>query len=162
LEVAGAAARPPKKIRVIKKNIYAIKTRQGENFVAQKSDEKSPLSVVNLPFSLPKPPANLHDIGASLWRSIMSEYDIADSGGQVLLEQICHAYERAERLRVEIDRDGAIIRGRAGMREHPGLKAELASRSFVCRSLQRLGINLEVTRLSPGRPSQSWRNDANE
>jgi hypothetical protein len=130
----------------------------GENFVAQKSDDKPPLSVVNLPLSLPKPPTNLGPAGASLWRSIMSEYDIGDAGGLTLLEQICHAYERAERLRIEIDRDGEIIRSRTGLREHPGLKAELASRSFVCRSLQRLGINLEAVRMASGRPSGSaWR-----
>jgi hypothetical protein len=128
--------------------------------VAQKSDDKSPLSIVNLPFSLPKPPANLGPAGATLWRAIMSEYDVSDAGGQALLEQAAAAYDRVERLRVEINRDGEIIRGRNGLREHPGLRAELGSRSFVCRTLQRLGINLEATRLSPGRPSGAWKDHA--
>src|SRR5262245_30752028 len=111
------------------------------------------LTVVNLASTVPKPPATLGPAGASLWRSIMSEYDVGDSGGQALLGQAGRALDRAERLRIQIDEDGEIIRGRNGPREHPGLKVELASRSFVCRTLQRLGINLEAVRLTPGRPS---------
>jgi hypothetical protein len=125
----------------------------GENFVAKTPDDNPPLTVVNLAASLPKPPANLGPAGASLWRNIMSEYDVSDAGGQALLEQAAAAYDRAERLRVEIDRDGEIVRGRAGIREHPGLRGELAARAFICRTLQRLGINLEAVRLTSGRPS---------
>jgi hypothetical protein len=104
------------------------------------------LSVVNLSATISQPPANLGSAGANLWRSIMAEYDISDAGGRALLEQAAMAYDRAERLRIEIDRDGEIIRGRTGMREHPGLRAELAARAFICRTLQRLGINLEAVR----------------
>jgi hypothetical protein len=126
--------------------------------VAKNLEETPPLTVVNLASSVPKPPANLGPAGANLWRSIMSEYDISDAGGQALLEQAAAAYDRAERLRVEIDRDGEIVRGRTGMREHPGLRGELAARSFICRTLQRLGINLEAVRMAPGRPSgPAWR-----
>ena len=126
--------------------------------MAKSSDEKPPLTVVNLASSAPKPPANLGPAGVSLWRSIMAEYDISDAGGRTLLEQAAAAYDRAERLRVEIERDGEIIRGRAGMREHPALRGELASRAFICRTLQRLGINLEATRMTSGRPSgPAWR-----
>jgi hypothetical protein len=40
---------------------------------------------------------------------------------------------------------------KSGMREHPLLKGELANRAFVCRSLHRLGLNLEVVK-PIGRP----------
>jgi hypothetical protein len=127
--------------------------------VAKNPTDKPPLSIVNLPSTIPKPPANLGPIGANFWRSIMAEYDISDSGGQALLEQAALAYQRAEALRVEIDRDGEIVRTRTGMREHPGLKIELASRSFVVRSLQRLGVNLEMVRSASGkRPQPTWSN----
>ena len=106
----------------------------------------------------PKPPANLGPAGINLWRLIMAEYDVSDAGGQALLEQAALACDRAERLRAEIDAAGEILHTRSGPREHPGLKAELASRSFVCRTLQRLGINLEAVRMAPGRPSgPAWR-----
>jgi hypothetical protein len=139
------------------------KNIRGENSVAKNPTDKPPLSVVNLPSTIPKPPANLGPAGASLWRSIMAEYDVADAGGQALLEQAASAYDRAERLRIEIDRDGEIVRGRTGMREHPGLKIELASRSFVCRTLQRLGINLEAVRPASGaRPKPTWADHGNQ
>jgi hypothetical protein len=126
--------------------------------VAKNLEEKPPLSVIDLPPSAPKPPANVGPAGANLWRSIMAEYDISDAGGQALLEQAAFACDRAERLRAEIDAAGEILHTRNGPREHPGLKAELASRSFVCRTLQRLGINLEAVRMAPGRPSgPAWR-----
>src|SRR5215472_9148101 len=102
------------------------------------------LSIVDPTLSIAPPPANLGPAGLRLWRSVLTDYDIADAGGLALLEQIAFAYERAERLRVEIDRDGEIVRGRNGIREHPGLRGELAARSFICRSLQRLVVNLEA------------------
>jgi hypothetical protein len=136
---------------------FGTSIHSGENSVAKNPTDKSSLSVVNYPSSIPKPPANLGPAGATLWRSIMSEFDISDAGGLALLEQIASAYDRAERLRIEIDRDGEIVHTRTGMREHPGLRAELASRSFVVRSLQRLGINLEAVRPGSGhRPKPAW------
>jgi hypothetical protein len=135
-----------------------LQNHLGEISVAKNLEEKPPLSVINLPSSAPKPPAHLGPAGANLWRSIMAEYDISDAGGQALLEQAALACDRAERLRAEIDAVGEILHTRNGPREHPGLKAELASRSFVCRTLQRLGINLEAVRMAPGRPSgPAWR-----
>ena len=111
-----------------------------------------PLSVVDPTSTIASPPSNLGPAGQKIWQSVLTDYEISDAGGLALLEQVAFAYERAERLRVEIDRDGEIIRGRNGMREHPGLRGELAARSFICRSLQRLGVNLEaVSRV--GRPS---------
>jgi hypothetical protein len=126
--------------------------------VAKNLEEKPPLSVVNLPSSPPKPPANLGPAGAGLWRSIMSEYDVSDAGGQAMLEQAAFAYDRAERLRAQIDEDGEIIRGRTGPREHPGLRGELAARAFVVRALAKLGLQFEPVRPSAGRPSgPAWR-----
>jgi hypothetical protein len=124
----------------------------GREFVARNPDSKPAFSIVNLPATIPKPPPTLGTAGQSLWRSIVTEYDISDSGGQLMLEQIALAYERAERLRIEIDRDGEIIRGRTGPREHPGLRGELAARAFVVRALARLGLQFEPVRSSPGRP----------
>jgi phage terminase small subunit len=142
---------------LLRKTLW-LQKHWGGNSVAKNPDDKHSLSIVNLPSSAPKPPSNLGPAGANLWHSIMAEYDISDAGGRALLEQVCASYDRAEKLRVEIDRDGEIIRGRSGMREHPGLKIELASRSFICRSLQRLGINLEAVRIAPGRPpGAAWR-----
>jgi hypothetical protein len=117
---------------------------RGARKTLSKSSDKSALSIVDPAPTGLEPPSNLGPCGADFWRSMMDEYDIADAGGLRLLEQAAFAYERAERLRVQIDGDGEIIRGRNGIREHPGLRGELAARSFVVRTLQRLGINLEA------------------
>ena len=62
-----------------------------------------------------KPARTLGNHGTILWRAIMAEYQIDDAGG--------------------VDRDGDIIRTKAGPRDHPGLKHELAARAFVVRTL---------------------------
>jgi hypothetical protein len=83
-------------------------------------------------------------------------YDISDPGGLALLEQAALAADRADRLRARIDQEGEIINGQSGPREHPGLKAELAARAFVTRTLCRLGLNVEPIRSSVGRPPSAW------
>jgi hypothetical protein len=119
-----------------------------------------PLSIVPAPGAVTAdPPANLGPAGTNLWRSILSQYDIRDSGGLALLEQAAFANDRAQRLRVEIDAAGEILHTRNGPREHPGLKAELASRAFVARTLCKLGLNVEPLRPSVGRPPSSWRSE---
>jgi phage terminase small subunit len=135
----------------------------GDSLVAQNPAAKPSPNVVNYASSVPKPPKNLGPAGTRLWRAILAEYDIPDAGGLALLEQAAFAYERAERVRAQIDAEGEIVRTERGVREHPGLKIELASRSFVVRTLQRLGINLEAIRPASGqRPKPSWADHANE
>ncbi|WP_141935127.1 P27 family phage terminase small subunit [Bradyrhizobium sp. UNPA324] len=105
------------------------------------------------------PPRKLGKHGAALWDKIQSEYRIGDAGGVEVLAQICAAVDRAEQLADEVARDGPMIMTKAGMREHPAMKAELACRAFVTRNLQRLGLNLETVK-SPGRPPSGglgWR-----
>ena len=110
------------------------------------------LTVVPTALTSNEPPRKLGDPGRSLWDRVMAEYDIADSGGMEMLCQACQALDRAEALRTEIDRDGEVIRVRGSVREHPALKHELASRSFVVRALARLNLNVEPLRPSAGRP----------
>jgi hypothetical protein len=98
-----------------------------------------------------KPARTLGNHGTTLWRAIMSEYHIEDSGGIEMLTAACQQLDRAESLREQIDCDGDIIRTKAGLREHPGLKHELAARSFVVRTLARLGLDLEAVK-PVGRP----------
>jgi hypothetical protein len=59
--------------------------------------------------------------GRKLWDDVMREYAIEDSGGLEMLAQACQALDRAEALREEIDRDGAVIRARGMAKDHPAL-----------------------------------------
>jgi hypothetical protein len=98
------------------------------------------------------PPASLSAVGRSLWTDIVSAYEFGDRASYEVLAQACIAADRAEACRVRIDKDGELLRTQLGVKEHPLLKHELQLRAFVCRSLQRLGLDLEPIR-APGRPS---------
>jgi hypothetical protein len=100
------------------------------------------------------PPAGLNKTGRNLWQSVMAEYDIRDSGGQQMLQQICEAADRVHEFGAIISRDGPVVRTKAGPKDHPLIKHELAARSFIVRSLHRLGLDVEPIR-AVGRPTQS-------
>ena len=106
------------------------------------------------------PPRKLGKHGMTLWQTIMTEYDISDSGGLEILQQICSSLDRAEQLAAEVDRDGPTILVKGAPREHPALKAELANRAFICRGLARLGLNVEAIK-PVGRPGGGigWRGE---
>src|SRR5688500_3719936 len=100
---------------------------------------KTSLKVVSQTLPDPaSPPVNLGAPGAALWRAVMSEYDLHDSGGLAMLEQACRALDRAEECADCIRQDGAVIRVRGMVKDHPNLKHELANRAFVVRTLARM------------------------
>jgi hypothetical protein len=115
--------------------------------------KKPPLKLVTSTATLPAPSRKLGNHGRSLWDRVMTDYEIRDVGGLEMLMQACQALDRAEALRTEIDRDGEVIRMRSTVKDHPGLKHELANRAFVVRTLARLGLNFEAVK-SVGRPTQ--------
>jgi hypothetical protein len=92
----------------------------------------------------------------SLWRDVTAAYEFGDRASYEALFQAACAAERAEACRKQIDQDGELIRTKAGVREHPLLKAEIAARAFVVRTLGRLGLDLEPVRPGPGRPPAQW------
>jgi hypothetical protein len=104
--------------------------------------KKPPLTLVpDQPGTSINPPRTVGNHGRSLWDRVMSTYDIRDSGGIELLTLACQALDRAESLRERIDVEGELIQCRGVLKEHPGLKAELANRAFVARTLGRLGLD---------------------
>src|SRR5215207_1920914 len=113
---------------------------------------KTTLKVVPAtPVNPSAPPSDLGELGQKLWRSIMEEYSIDDAGGRELLTQACKALDRAEACAEHIKRDGEVIRTKAGPKDHPALKHELANRAFVVRTLARLGLDVEAIK-PVGRP----------
>jgi Phage terminase, small subunit len=100
----------------------------------------------------PRSPIKLGQVGQSLWDDIVSSYEFSDRASYETLAQACSAADRAERCREAIDADGEVVKVRGGgMRDHPLLKHEITARSFVCRTLARLGLDLEPVR-GMGRP----------
>jgi hypothetical protein len=96
------------------------------------------------------PPATLGKTGAALWASIMLEHNITDAGRRETLLQICLAVDRAAECADIIARDGTMIRGQNGLKEHPLLKVEMNCQSFVVRGLARLSEKKPVGRPSHG------------
>src|SRR5262249_39755863 len=110
--------------------------------MAVKKPPNSPaLKVVPTEATPSSTPANLGETGAHLWRSITAEYQITDSGGIAMLEQACLAADRAKECCDIIAADGAVISTKHGLKDHPLLRHELAARSFVVRTLARLGLD---------------------
>jgi len=99
-----------------------------------------------------EPPGKLDAVGLSLWRDITGAYEFNDRGSYETLFQACAAADRAAKLHELIDQDGEVIRSKGVVRDHPALKHEIACRSFVVRTLARLGLDLEPLRPGPGRP----------
>jgi hypothetical protein len=98
------------------------------------------------------PPRPLGQHGRSLWDRVMSTYNITDSGGVELLCLACQALDRAESLSELIAAEGAVISVRGIPKEHPAIKGELGNRSFIARTLARLGLDVEPLRAGVGRP----------
>jgi hypothetical protein len=122
---------------------------------------KPPLAVVG---ATAMPPASdpLHGLGEhgrTAWQLITNQYQIDDAGGRMMLHEICAARDRLVELQQAIDRDGAIVKSRSGVREHPAIKLELQLRAFICRTLVRLGLSVEAINPSAGRPARptGWR-----
>jgi hypothetical protein len=112
--------------------------------------QKTPrLAVVDQNFA---PPSGLGKAGTKLWADIKREYRIDDAGGNQMLLQICNAADRAAECAEIIAADGPVIKIKQGIKDHPLLRHELAARSFVVRSLHRLGLDIEPTRGTVGRP----------
>jgi hypothetical protein len=128
---------------------------------------KTPLAVVSAPTALagspvalpPLPPRDLGASGLALWTAIQNEYRIGDAGGIELLLQVAEASDRLAGLRARIEADGEVVVTRSGPKSHPALREELSLRSFICRTLGRLGVTNEP--LKPvGRPPNGglgWR-----
>jgi hypothetical protein len=74
-----------------------------------------------------------------------------------MLLEICNAADRLEEYAEIISRDGGpTIRTKTGIRDHPLLKHELMTRSFIVKSLRALGFDIEPPRAEAGRPPGSF------
>jgi hypothetical protein len=116
-----------------------------------KDPKRPPPTTVDPCSSTHPPPRKLGRHGTSLWDAVTTEYHIEDRGGVELLAQACAAVDRIEALAERINVDGEVIDTPNGPKPHPALRDELAARSFVCRTLERLGLNLEAVK-PMGRP----------
>ena len=93
--------------------------------------KKPILTLVEPTTTARSPPATLGKPGATLWRTLTTEFVIDDAAGLVMLAQICAAADRLVGYQEAIERDGLLVRTKQGPKEHPLLKLELSTRAFV-------------------------------
>jgi hypothetical protein len=118
-----------------------------------RKSQKPPLAIVagSAPTSS-EPPAALREAGAAAWRSIMKEYQIRDSGGLIILEQIGAAVDRITECRTIIAEQGSVIQTKHGLKDHPLLRHEATARSQIGRLLALLNLDMEPLNKTVGRP----------
>jgi len=87
------------------------------------------------------------------WRALMGEFSIEDQAGRLLLQTACESFDRMRAAQSEIKRDGMTIQDRFGQQKpHPQLTTERDSRAAMLAALRALNLDVEPTRVAPGRP----------
>ncbi len=102
----------------------------------------------------PPAPAHLTAEAKALWRSVLREYQL-EAHHVPVLQAACEAQDRMNEARCAIDRDGAYVEGRFGLKAHPAIAVERDSRLAMVRCLRELGLDLESPATS--RPPTRWR-----
>src|SRR5262245_60741340 len=102
--------------------------------------EPTPRSKVVTSVTSVSPPGDLGEAGAMLWQRLTKEFALETSAEVQQLYEACCMEDRAANLRKHIDRDGEALRISEGglPRDHPCLRAEIACRAFVVRTLANL------------------------
>ncbi len=104
---------------------------------------------------IPKAPKHLSREAKSLWRAILSEYDL-EASEKALLKVAMESYDRVQRCRIQIEEEGPTITDPSGrIRAHPALTAEKQAISAYLQSMRLLALNEEPP--GPvGRPARGY------
>ncbi len=102
-----------------------------------------------------RPPHHLSPESRRIWREIVAEYGIGDSGGLRILRVALESFDRAQACRRAIDGDGLTVVDRFGIpKPHPLLASERDNRAAFLNGLRLLNLDLEPLRDRPGRPTR--------
>jgi len=121
---------------------------------------KTALSIVDPAATGIAPLRNLGQHGRSLWDAVQAEFAIQDRCGIELLMQACEELDMIEGLTADIERDGRVVRTRAGPKAHSALREIRQGRAVLAKLLKELGLSTESLK-SMGRPVQpiGWTGD---
>ncbi len=101
---------------------------------------------------LPTAPKGLSAESKRWWKKLLSEYEISDSGGRLLLEEMLRALDRLRGAQGILQAEGVVIEDRFGQKKtHPAVLVERDSRSQFLTALRNLNLDLEPLK-AIGRP----------
>ena len=101
-----------------------------------------------------KPPARLSEESGIWWSKILSEYEINDPAGLLILETSLRARDRMVQASVLIDQHGAVTLDRfEQLRANPAVTMERDARAAMLASLRALNLDYEQLNGSVGRPA---------
>ena len=101
----------------------------------------------------PRAPTGLSKAARVWWRKLISEFEIEDPGGLLILETALRAHDRMMEARDRLDADGLTVTDRFGQHKpHPCAVIERDSRSAMLTALRALNLDIEPpTTDRPGR-----------
>jgi P27 family predicted phage terminase small subunit len=102
-----------------------------------------------------KIPNHLSAEAKKIWRRLVEEYAISDSGGLEILRQGLEAFDRAQAARILIEKHGLVIRDRFGaVKPNPLISCERDARSAYLSALKQLCLDVVTPHDGPGRPTR--------
>lgn len=105
---------------------------------------------------LPSPPRHLQKPGRELFKRLVSDYHITDSGGLALLTTAAESLDRMREAQAAIKEHGAVVTDRYGqLKNNPACTLERDSRNGFLAAIKALQLDIEDTKGLPGRPMGS-------
>ena len=99
------------------------------------------------------PPKHLSAAARKWWRVLMSEYQIEDAAGLLLLTTAMECFDRMKAAGAVLDEEGPTFTDRYGQaRPHPAATVETNNRSQMLSAIKQLNLDLEPLRDRVGRP----------
>ena len=90
---------------------------------------------------LPKAPTGLSTAARGWWRRLLGDYELDDQAGLLLLESALRQFDRAEKARAILDKEGIVVTDRFGQqRAHPAAPLERDARAGMLAVFRALGI----------------------
>src|SRR5438093_10252305 len=91
-----------------------------------------------------KPPAAISQEAKNLWRKIISDFEVDDPAGLLLLQSALEAFDDMRKAQKIIAKDGITLKDRWGQkRQHPATLVLRDARNLMLRCLKQL--NLDIT-----------------
>jgi len=99
-------------------------------------------------------PKGLSTAAKDWWKRLVSQYELDDDAGRLLLETAMQAFDRMRECQAAIERDGPMVRDRFDQRKaHPLLPAERDARAQMLAALKALNLDVEPPYAQPRRPA---------